>query len=121
MLKNFNKVVAAFALAFTVGFVGTPAEASDMASWKKAVAQKVAKKQKYPRSALAREIEGRAKVRLSVAADGAITSHEIVEETGEAVLDREIPKLVDRLNPLPTLPDGKTEMTFVLPLNWRLN
>jgi len=114
-------MITALALMFAFTVVVAPAQASDMASWKKAVAKKVAKKQKYPRSALSREIEGRAKIRLHVAADGAITAHEVVEETGESILDREIPKLVDRLNPLPALPDGKTELSFVLPLNWRLN
>lgn len=121
MVTNLKKMAAAFALMFAFGVVATPAYAADMTSWKKAVAKKVAKKQKYPRSALAREIEGRAKVRLHVAADGTIASHEILEETGQSVLDREIPKLVKRLNPLPALPDGKTELSFVLPINWRLN
>ena len=92
-----------------------------MNSWKKAVAKKVAKKQKYPRAALAHEIEGKAKVRLVVAADGSISSHEVVQETGEAVLDKEIGKLVKRLNPLPALPEDRTELSFVLPLSWTLN
>lgn len=120
MLKKFNKLVAAIALTFAFGVIATPVQA-DMATWKKAVAKKVAKKQKYPRSALAREIEGRAKVRLNVSADGTIASHEVILETGESVLDREIPKLVKRLSPLPALPDGQAELSFVLPLNWRLN
>ncbi|MCK0069954.1 MULTISPECIES: energy transducer TonB [Kordiimonas] len=93
----------------------------DMTAWKKAVAKKVAKNQRYPRSALAREIEGKAKIRLTVAADGAIKAHEVIEETGAAVLDREIPKLVKRLNPLPSLPAGQEELSFVLPLDWRLD
>lgn len=121
MFKNLNKVFAAFTLAIAFSFAATPAYAIDMNGWKKAVIKKVAKKQKYPRSALSREIEGRARVRLTVAADGSITSHEILQETGQSVLDREIPKLVKRLNPLPALPDGKTELSFVLPLNWSLN
>lgn len=120
MLKNVNKLIAAFALTFVFGAVTVPAQA-DMANWRKAVAKKLVKKQKYPRSALAREIEGKARVRLFVTADGTISSHEVLEETGQKVLDREIPKLIKRLNPLPALPDGKTEMTFVLPLTWRLN
>ncbi len=121
MFKNLNKLFAALTVVLAFGMASAPAQALDMNGWKKAVIKKVAKKQKYPRSALAREIEGRAKVRLVVAADGAITTHEIVEETGQSVLDKEIPKLVARLNPLPSLPDGKTEMSFVLPLNWSLN
>jgi len=121
MLKSLNKMVAAVALITAFTLTAAPAQATDMAGWKNAVAKMVAKKQRYPRSALAREIEGRAKVRLHVAADGAITAHEIVKETGESVLDNEIPKLIKRLNPLPALPEGQTELSFVLPLNWRLN
>ena len=122
MLKNINKIFAvAIALTFAIGTATTSASASDMNSWKRAVAKKVAKKQKYPRAALAREIEGKAKVRLIVAADGSISSHEVVEETGEAILDKEIVKLVERLNPLPALPEDRTELSFVLPLSWTLN
>jgi len=122
MLKKINKIVAvAIALTFSIGATSISASAADMNSWKKAVAKRVAQKQKYPRAALAREIEGKAKVRLIVAADGSITTHEIILETGESVLDREIPKLVKRLNPLPALPDDRTELSFVLPLSWTLN
>lgn len=118
----FKKIASVLALtvAFTsVAFTGVTA--SDMGSWQKAVVKKVIKKQTYPRSAISREIEGKAKVKISVSADGAITAHEIVQPTGESVLDREIPKLVKKLNPLPALPEGKSEFTFVLPLNWSLN
>ena len=122
MLKKINKVFAiVIALTFAFGATSISASAADMNSWKKAVAKKVAKKQKYPRAALAREIEGKAKIRLLVAADGSITTHEIVQETGEKILDREIPKLVKRLNPLPALPEDRTELSFVLPLSWSLN
>ncbi len=122
MLKNINKIFAvAIALTFAIGTATTSASASDMNSWKKAVAKKVAKKQKYPRAALAREIEGKAKVRLVIAADGSISSHEVVQETGQEILDKEISKLVKRLNPLPALPDDRTELSFVLPLSWSLN
>lgn len=122
MFKKLNKIFAiAVALSFAMAGASVSASASDMNSWKRAVAKKVASKQKYPRAALAREIEGKAKVRLVVAADGSITTHEIVEETGQAVLDKEIPKLVKRLNPLPALPEDRTELSFVLPLSWSLN
>lgn len=121
MFKTFGTFLfAAVAMTFLFSAASTPAQADDMKSWKIKVVKAVAKNQRYPRSAIAREIEGKAKVRLVVAADGSITSHEIVEETGQSVLDREIPKLVEKLNPLPALPDGQTEMSFVLPLNWTL-
>ncbi len=120
-MKSLGKFFFAITLGLAFGAVTAPAQADDMKSWQIKVVKAVAKNQRYPRSAIAREIEGKAKVRLIVAADGTITSHEIVEETGEKILDREIPKLVEKLNPLPALPDGKSELSFVLPLNWTLN
>lgn len=119
-MTNFIKVLVLAAFC-AVASTTTAFAFEDLTAWKKAVAKKVAKNQKYPRSALAREIEGKAKIRLTVAADGAITAHEIIEDTGAAVLDREIPKLVKRLNPLPSLPAGQDEVSFILPLDWRLD
>ncbi|MFC3051511.1 energy transducer TonB [Kordiimonas pumila] len=121
MLKKINTLILAVSTLVAFGLISAPANAMDMNGWKQAVVKKVVENQTYPRSALAREIEGKAKVRLTVAANGSITSHEVVEQTGEDILDREIPKLVERLNPLPSLPDGQTELSFVLPLNWSLN
>ncbi|WP_262692240.1 energy transducer TonB [Kordiimonas aestuarii] len=123
MLKNFTLFVASvIALTFVFTAASAPAHAADdMKKWQVQVIKAVAKNQRYPRSAIAREIEGKAKVRLVVAADGSITSHEVVEGTGEAVLDREIPKLVEKLNPLPALPGGQDELSFLLPLTWTLN
>ena len=122
--KIAQRVLALTVVVAALSFAVPSLEAAaggDMNSWKRAVAKKVSKKQVYPRSAISKEIEGRAKVRLTVDATGAITAHEIVLETGEAVLDREIPKLVKRLNPLPALPEGRETLSFVLPLNWTLN
>lgn len=93
---------------------------SDMTSWRQAVVRAVAQKQTYPRSAQLREIEGRAKVRLVISADGTITAHEVLEATGQPVLDAEIPRLVAKLNPLPALPEGQTDLKLVLPIEWAL-
>lgn len=120
-MKKINRITVLMASILAFVAFGVSANASDINSWKRAVAKKVASKQKYPRAALAREIEGKAKVRLFVAADGSITTHEIVEETGQSVLDREIPKLVKKLNPLPALPEDRAQISFVLPLTWSLN
>ena len=121
MTSFFNKltlIIASIALASSLSAVSA---FNSMGDWQKAVVTKVAKTQTYPRSAIAREIEGKAKVKVSVAADGTITSHEVVEATGEDVLDREIPKLITKLSPLPALPAGRDAITFVLPLNWSLD
>lgn len=120
-MKKTLSLAAAVAAFLSVTLVAPVANAASMQEWQAAVAKKLTTKQKYPRVALSREIEGRAKVRLVVAADGSITNHEIIENTGQEVLDREIPKLVQRLNPLPSLPDNKTELAFILPLVWSLD
>ena len=113
-------LVAALVAGALFSLIATPAFADDMDGWKKAVVAKLVKNQKYPRSAQVRGIEGKAKVRLVVSADGSITAHEILESTGEDVLDNEIPKLVAKLNPLPALPAGQGDLSFILPLEWSL-
>ncbi len=62
MLKKINKAFAvAIALTFAFGATSISASAADMNSWKKAVAKKVAKKQKYPRAALGAKLKARQK------------------------------------------------------------
>ena len=118
MFRSF--VFAATIAAFGTFVFASTASASDLNKWKRSVAMKIAQKQTYPRSALSREIEGQAKVRIQVAANGEILNHEVIQPTGEEVLDREIPRLVKRLNPLPAIPSGQAT-SLVLPLTWALN
>ncbi len=118
------RIIVSFLLAaaMAASVLSSPSRAADtMDAWKTQVVKAVAKKQRYPRSALAREVEGKAKIRLTVLSDGTISGHEIVEPTGQNVLDKEIPRLVKRLSPLPSLPAGRDEVSFVLPLDWSLN
>ncbi|MCF6195871.1 MAG: TonB C-terminal domain-containing protein [Emcibacter sp.] len=110
-------VVLSFGL---VGVTGTAHAASDIKKWQTKIVKLVAKKQVYPRSAMRKELEGRAKVRVSIDRTGAIVAHEIVTPTGLAVFDKEIPKLIKRINPLPKPPASLTDnqLSFVLPLSW---
>ncbi|VAV88152.1 hypothetical protein MNBD_ALPHA02-1673 [hydrothermal vent metagenome] len=110
-------VVLSFGL---VGVTGTAHAASDIRKWQTKIVKLVAKKQVYPRSAMRKELEGRAKVRVSIDRTGAIVAHEIITPTGLAVFDKEIPKLIKRINPLPKPPASLTDnqLSFVLPLSW---
>ena len=115
---------AAVAVAMVSGAisVATPAIADPVKSWQKKVVTLVGKKQVYPRSAIMKEIEGQAKVKVSIDRSGSLQGFEMVEATGHDVLDKEVDKLMKRINPLPAppeeLPDNK--LTFVLPLSWVL-
>jgi len=115
---GFRNIVKALSLlvAFSL-LVVQPlpvAEADEMLDWRKKVAKRIAKKHVYPRSAISREIEGRAKVRVTLA--------RVVTPTGQAVLDKAIPKMMKRLNPFPKPPDSLSDaqLTFLLPITWRI-
>lgn len=116
------RLLMATVMLTVFAFAGSsaPAQADEMDAWTKAVAAKLAKNHRYPRSARAKGIEGRAEVRLTVASDGQIVNHEVETPTGETSLDRSIPKLIKRMNPLPALPDGRDELSFTIPVVWRL-
>ena len=120
-LMRLSSIVIATALSFMV-FAGQAAHADANKQWKTAIVKKVASAHIYPRSAIRREIEGRAVVRVTVTRDGAVESYDIVEPAGERVLDKVIPKIMSKLSKLPAppseIPDNK--LTFRIPLNWRL-
>lgn len=104
-----------------VGFSGS-ANASDISEWQKDVSSAIAKKQSYPRAALRKEIEGKVSVEINIDREGQIVAHNIVSSSGHEVLDREIPKLMSRVSPLPKPPSGAStdELKMVVPLAWAL-
>ena len=105
------------------GLAVGPAAAQDVKSWQSALAKKIAAKHVYPRSALMREIEGSAKVKVTIDRSGAIQNFEVVEATGQKILDNAIPKMMKRLDPLPAPPGDMDDsrLTFIIPISWRLN
>lgn len=114
--------LAAAGLVAASSLLSVPVLANDVGAWRKKVVKTIIKSHIYPRSAISREIEGRAKVKLTITRSGEITGHEVIEATGESVLDDAIPKMVDKMNPLPAPPDALPDanLTFVIPITWRL-
>lgn len=110
------------AIVFSFGMVAfsANAQADDIRKWQTKIVKLIAKKQVYPRSAMRKELEGRAKVRIFIDRSGAIVRHEVETGTGLEVFDKEIPKLMKRINPLPTPPASlkESQLSFVLPLSW---
>jgi len=88
--------------------------------WQHDVVKRIAQKQVYPRAALSREIEGSAKVKITIDRTGHITSYDVVKPTGHKELDEDIPKLVKRIDPLPQPPSSlaDADLKMTLPLNW---
>lgn len=120
LIKIMASVVVATALTFT-GFA-TSVNAQDISGWQKQVNQKIAKKQSYPRAALRKELEGRAKVEINVDREGNIVAHSLQTSTGHDLLDREVDKMMKRATPLPAPPADATDgqLTMVVPLAWVL-
>lgn len=124
--KHLNRLLKAAPIALiALGLTSiavAPALAGDVASWQKSVVTLISKKQVYPRAALASAVEGKAKVKVSIDRSGNIKNFEVLQPTGSALLDDEVPKLMSRINPLPAppaeLPDAN--LSFVLPLSWAL-
>lgn len=122
MFSLFSKATVAAATLFA-GLVFTPvADAQDLQFllWQKKVAETISANQRYPRSAVRKGIEGQAQIRLVVGANGQIKGYEVLKKTGRDVLDREIERLVSRINPLPAMPGEGKETVLTLPLVWRL-
>ncbi len=122
MRHALQALALALIMAATTLITSQGAMAGDLRSWQRSIARAVASKQVYPRSALRREIEGSAKVRVTVDRSGKIASFEMIQATGHEELDREVPKLMKRINPLPKPPAdiSDEQLTFVLPLSWVL-
>jgi len=109
------------------GFVLTsmginPAFADEIKDWRVKVVKKIAKKHIYPRSAISREIEGKARVKVTVDREGVITNFDVVQPSGESILDKAIPKMMKKLTPLPKPPASLSDdkLSFVIPITWRL-
>lgn len=115
-------IAASFVAAASIAGVSSSVQADEIKDWRVSVVKQIAKKHIYPRSAISREIEGKARVRITMARSGEITNFEILEPTGQSILDKTIPKIIKKLSPLPeppaSLPDDK--LSFVIPFTWRL-
>ena len=121
--------ISRWVMVFLFGVLLTaavPTEASyaqSIRDWQVKVLKSIQSSQSYPRSALARKLEGAAKIRLSIDRSGMIKDFTVVNGTGHDVLDRQIPRLMKRIDPLPAPPDALPDknLTFNLPVIWKLS
>ncbi|WP_298194856.1 energy transducer TonB [Novosphingobium sp.] len=114
MLKTAKTL--AFGLIAATCMVGTAHAQS--ADWVRQVTRTIAAKQTYPKAAQARGEEGTAKVKIYVAASGAVERAELISPSGSTSLDREALALPSRTGSVPPPPGGATSVT--VPITWRL-
>lgn len=102
--------------------VSSPSYAVDKSDWLKKIGKRIGSKTIYPKSAIRKGIEGKAKVKITIDRQGTIVAFDVIEQTGEAILDKVIEKSIKRISPLPSPPAELTdaELVFNLPLVWRL-
>jgi protein TonB len=108
----------AFIAIAGIASFSSAALAAPAPEWVAKVRQLLAAKQEYPRSAQMRGDEGTARVRLLVAADGSITSVELVQATGSTLLDHEAIAVARKVGAFPAPPGGAA--AIVVPLTWKM-
>jgi TonB family protein len=95
----------------------------DLQGYGRGVFAAVAAKQRYPRMALRRGLEGTATVRIRVNRDGSLASApQIVSSTNHEILDQEALRMVQAAAPFLTLPAGfQSEVAeFLIPIQFRI-
>lgn len=110
-----KRFIATAVVALTVAATPVFAQSAD---WQRQVVRIVSSKQTYPAAAETRGEQGTARVKVYVAADGAVEKTELVTGTGSAALDRAALALPSKAGKFPAPPGGAT--TIVLPLTWKL-
>jgi TonB family protein len=108
---------------FGVGLIGaaTPAAAEDdLTEWGMRVYDAFAAKQRYPRAALDEHLEGTVKIQVTVSRSGQIIGFAINQSSGHEVLDGEVINILNRINPLPPLPEGLQDFIFKIPLRFNM-
>lgn len=101
--------------------IASPAFSVDtVADWEKILRSKITAKNTYPRNALNEGIEGTVKMKLIFAPTGQVRGVEIVGSSGNHLLDRSAMRVALQLHDMPSLPKGRSEMSVVVPVTFKL-
>ena len=118
---SFSLIKAAIFSA-SMAFLSTVPATADQSneSWNDQVRKEIEEKHYYPRNALAQGIQGQVKVRLTVSTDGRVKGIQIVQSSGNDILDKDAFQLATRLKKLPAAPTAKGDLSIVVPLTYRI-
>ena len=112
-MRRWLPLLAACLLA-TAALAQTSAPVAEevLKQYRLAILKQAGRVSSYPKDALELGIEGRAVVRLSIDAEGRITSSKVDPSSGYAVLDSEALHMVRKAHPLASLPEALRGRAF---------
>lgn len=104
------------------GAGGGAASSAVMVDYKASVVQMLNRYREYPDRAKRRRIEGRNRIRVTIARDGSIRLFEMISSSGSKLLDRETQRMIERVKRFPPFPDTMTEqsITLVIPVIYNI-
>jgi periplasmic protein TonB len=112
-------ILPSVAVAIVLAGLFTSTSAFADAGWQKQVVAMVIKAQTYPRAAQIRKEQGTAKVRVKIAASGAIEGVELTQSSGSDILDKEAQKMMEKIGSFPPPTGGGASL--VVPITWVLD
>lgn len=95
-----------------------PAQASD-SDWNRKVGQLIAANYSYPRSAQLRGEQGRARIKIAIAASGKVLSVDLVQSSGSEILDREAMRIPMKVGSFPA-PPTHNNVDLIFPISFRI-
>ncbi len=124
MSPTSTRTVLALGLFTFLSGAATPAVTAqdyDLATWGERVYDAFASKQRYPKRALDAKLEGTVKIEVTVGQNGDIIGFKINQSSGHNLLDGSVLQILNRINPLPPLPEGLSSFNFKIPLRFNMD
>lgn len=83
----------------------------------------LARNKSYPERARRQNLEGVVRIRFAVDREGRVLDYRIVSSSGHALLDQEVEAMIERAQPLPSMPEKlrRTRMELVVPIHFSLH
>lgn len=100
---------------------GRRPSAAAQATWRGAIGTHLVRHRRYPEGARAQNMQGTARVRVTINGEGHVLGRELVQSSGRPLLDGEALALMQRSDPFPKPPAGMpTPVVLTVPVNFAI-
>jgi periplasmic protein TonB len=100
---------------------GRRPSAAAQATWRGAIGTHLVRHRRYPQEARDRHMQGTARVRVTINAEGHVIGRELAQSSGRPLLDGEALALMQRSDPFPKPPPGMpTPVVLTVPVNFAI-